>query len=567
MSQKESAPGNSSSHNESGQNNSGDPEANPESESDPSEESDSGSGRDEPDTGRRTDSDTDDDSDDGSESASEADLNAGPGFRSAGETSPPSGSDREYTGSDTDYTGSDREYTGSDTDYTEGSIFRALLKLASPIILANILHTAYQLIDTFWLGRLGAHAVAAVSLSFPILFLILSFGGGLTLAGTIIVSHYKGAGNQRGVNFSSSQTIFIIFFVSILLAVIGYTAAGPLMQLVGAGPDILEESVNYFRVSSIGFVFMFIFFVFQSLMRGIGNVMLPMYVILFTVLLNLVLDPLFIYGWGPLPSYGVTGAAVASVITQGISAAIGFYIMWRGNRGIRVRFADMGIDTAWIRRMFVLGIPASLDQSTRAAGMTMMVIIVTSFGSEVVAAYGIGARILSLVIIPALGLGIATTTLVGQNIGAAKIRRAEQTGDLVVRIAFVGLTAIGLLLFLFAEQLTAFFVPDDPQVIRDGARFIRIMAPSFGFLGVQQVMNGTFNGAGFTTASLLISILSLWIIRFPMAYVLSNNTALGYEGIWWAFPISNFIAAIAAFIYYKIGHWKVRAFKNRNTML
>ena len=574
MSQKESAPGHSSRNNESDQSNSGDPEANPESETDPAEESDSGSDRSsktpqgsgsehESDSGRRTDSDTEDRSD----PASEADLNAGSGFKSTGEKSPPSGSDAEYPGSDTEYTGSDTGYTGSDTEYTEGSIFRALLKLASPIILANILHTAYQLIDTFWLGRLGAHAVAAVSLSFPILFLILSFGGGLTLAGTIIVSHYKGAGNQRGVDFSSSQTIFIIFFVSILLAVIGYTAAGPLMQLVGAGPDILEESVNYFRVSSIGFVFMFIFFVFQSLMRGIGNVMLPMYVILFTVFLNLVLDPLFIYGWGPLPGYGVTGAAVASVITQGISAAIGFYIMWRGNRGIRVRFADMGIDTAWIRRMFVLGIPASLDQSTRAAGMTMMVIIVTSFGSEVVAAYGIGARILSLVIIPALGLGIATTTLVGQNIGAAKIRRAEQTGDLVVRIAFVGLTAIGLLLFLFAEQLTAFFVPDDPQVIRDGARFIRIMAPSFGFLGVQQVMNGTFNGAGFTTASLLISILSLWIIRFPMAYVLSNNTALGYEGIWWAFPISNFIAAIAAFIYYKIGHWKVRAFKNRNTML
>src|SRR5690625_2125873 len=186
MSQKESAPGHSSRNNESDQSNSGDPEANPESETDPAEESDSGSDRSsktpqgsgsehESDSGRRTDSDTEDRSD----PASEADLNAGSGFKSTGEKSPPSGSDTEYTGSDTGY-------TGSDTEYTEGSIFRALLKLASPIILANILHTAYQLIDTFWLGRLGAHAVAAVSLSFPILFLILSFGGGLTLAGTII---------------------------------------------------------------------------------------------------------------------------------------------------------------------------------------------------------------------------------------------------------------------------------------------------------------------------------------------------------------------------------------------
>src|SRR5690554_3776941 len=159
---------------------------------------------------------------------------------------------------------------------TKGSIFRSLVSLAIPIILANIFQTAYQLIDTFWLGRLGANAVAAVSISFPLLFLVLSLGGGLTLAGTVIVAHYKGANNQRQVNFSSSQTVFVVFFVSILLAVVGYTAATPLMQIVGAGPEILDESVIYFKVSSVGFVFLFMFFVFQSLMRGIGNVLLPL---------------------------------------------------------------------------------------------------------------------------------------------------------------------------------------------------------------------------------------------------------------------------------------------------
>src|SRR5690606_18153830 len=152
-----------------------------------------------------------------------------------------------------------------------------------PIIFANILQTGYQLIDTFWLGRLGANAVAAVSLSFPILFLVLSLGGGLTLAGTVIVSQYKGAKNQKQIDFSSSQTVFVIFFVSFFLALVGFFAAEPLMKIVGAGPEILKESVTYFRVSSFGFIFLFMFFVFQSLMRGIGNVLLPMYVILLTV--------------------------------------------------------------------------------------------------------------------------------------------------------------------------------------------------------------------------------------------------------------------------------------------
>ncbi|WP_343509635.1 MATE family efflux transporter [Algoriphagus sp. SE2] len=445
----------------------------------------------------------------------------------------------------------------------EGKILNSLTSLAWPIIMANILQTAYQLIDTFWLGRLGANAVAAVSISFPILFFILSLGAGLTLAGTVFVSQYKGAGDQKMINFSASQTFIVVFLVSILLAIIGFLGANPLMNLIGAGPEILTDSVTYFQVSSWGFVFLFMFFLFQSLMRGIGDVMLPMYIVLGTVFLNLVLDPLFIFGYGSIPGYGVAGAAIASVITQGLSAVVGITILFVGKRGIQISLPEMIPQWGWVKRLFSLGIPSSLEQSSRAAAMTLMVMLVTSFGSEVVAAYGIGARILSLVIVPALGFAIATTTLVGQNIGAAKIKRAEKIGDLSSKIAFFGLSAIGLVLFAFAETLTRFFVPNDPQVIQDGAKFIRIMAPSFGLLGVQQVLNGLFNGARFTKASMLISVFSMWVIRFPVAFILSSNTELGFEGIWWAFPISNFVAATVAFIYYKTGHWKLRTIRNR----
>ena len=248
-----------------------------------------------------------------------------------------------------------------DRDYTNGPILRGLVSLALPIILANILQSAYQLIDTFWLGRLGAFAVAAVSLSFPVFFLILSVGAGVTIAATIIVSQFKGADNQRQVDYSSSQSVLVIFFLSAVLAVIGYYGAGPLMRLVGAGPEILDESIAYFQVSSIGFVFLFMFFVFQSLMRGIGNVWLPMYIVLGTVFLNLVLDPLFIFGYGPIPAYGVAGAAWASVVTQGISAVIGLALLFGGKMGIHIRLQDMKWDLPWIQRLFKIGFPASLD--------------------------------------------------------------------------------------------------------------------------------------------------------------------------------------------------------------
>lgn len=448
--------------------------------------------------------------------------------------------------------------------FTEGKIISSLLSLALPIIFANILQSAYQLIDTFWLGRLGADAVAAVSLSFPLLFLVLSIGAGLTLAGTVMVARYKGANNQQMVDFSSSQSVFLIFLTSIVLAIISYFAAGPLMRVIGAGPDIIENSVLYFKVSSVGFVFLFLFFIFQSLMRGIGNVMLPVYIVLSTVVLNAGLDPLFIYGYGPIPGYGVAGAAVASVITQAIAATIGLFLLFRGRHGIKISLSSMYFNMENLKRTFNLGFPASIEQSTRALGMTLMMVIVTSFGSDIVAAYGIGARMLSFIVVPALGLGIATTSLVGQNIGALKIKRAEKVANLSAKVAFFGFTGMGLIMFLVAEPLTAFFIPEDPQVIQDGALFIKIMSLSFGFLGLQQVMNGTFNGAGFTKASMFISIMTLWIVRFPLAYILSNTLGIGPVGIWWSFPISNVIAGIVAFIYFKTGYWKKRVIRDRS---
>ncbi|TXE07782.1 MATE family efflux transporter [Gelidibacter salicanalis] len=454
--------------------------------------------------------------------------------------------------------------TNKKNKFTEGKLINSLLSLALPIIFANILQSAYQLIDTFWLGRIGADAVAAVSLSFPLLFLVLSIGAGLTLAGTVMVARYQGAGNQKMVDFSSSQSVFLIFLTSIVLAIVSYFAAGPLMKVIGAGPDIIEDSTTYFEVSSLGFVFLFIFFIFQSLMRGIGNVMLPVYIVLCTVILNAVLDPLFIYGYGPIKGYGVAGAAVASVITQAVAATIGLVILFRGKHGIKISLSSMYFNMENLKRTFNLGLPASIEQSTRALGMTFMMVIVTSFGSDIVAAYGIGARMLSFIVVPALGLGIATTSLVGQNIGALKIKRAEKVARLSAKLAFFGFTGLGLIMFLVAEPLTAFFIPNDLQVIKDGALFIKIMSISFGFLGLQQVMNGTFNGAGFTKASMFISIMSLWLVRFPLAYVLANTLGYGPEGIWWSFPISNFIAGIIAFIYFKTGYWKKRLIRDRS---
>ncbi len=439
---------------------------------------------------------------------------------------------------------------------TEGPILRSLAALTVPIVFANILQTGYQLTDTFWVGRLGAGAVAAVSLSFPVVFLLISLGSGLGIAGTILVAQHKGRRDQERVNYVSAQTVVMMLAASVVVTVVGTLASAPAMRLMGAAPEVVRDAISYLRISFLGMVFLFGFFVFQSLMRGVGDVTTPMLIVLGTVLLNLGLDPLFIFGWGPVPAFGVSGAALATIGTQAVAMAVGFAMLLGGRRGIHVHLRDLRPDLGLAASMFRLGLPASIEQSTRALGLTAMVFLVATFPTTVVAAYGIGARILSFVIIPSLGLGMATTTLVGQNLGAGNSDRAEHIARLSALVGMVVLSLIGAVFFVAAIPITAFFVPGETAVIAEGAHFIRLMALSFGFMGVQMVTSGTLRGAGATVSAMLLAIISLWVLRFPLALILSKGTALGAVGLWWAFPISNVLAGLIALLWLLGGRWK-----------
>ncbi|MFH1589900.1 MAG: MATE family efflux transporter [archaeon] len=439
---------------------------------------------------------------------------------------------------------------------TEGSILKSLIALSIPIIFANVLQTAYQLTDTFWVGRLGTVAVAAVSISFPIIFLIVSLGGGLAMAGTILVAQYKGKEDKDAVNHITSQTLLMVVVISVILAAIGYILSPFFISLMGAEPNVFLSAVSYMKISFVGMIFMFTYMVFQSLMRGVGDVKTPVYIVLGTVLLNLILDPLFIFGYGFIPAFGVTGAAIATIGTQGLAAIIGIVLLLKGKHQIKLNLNDLKPDIHLIKKMFKIGFPASIEQSTRALGMTIMTFLVATFGTLTLAAYGIGSRILSFVIIPALGLSMATSTLVGQNIGAGKINRAEKITKLSAFIGFIILTIVGIIMFLFAKQISAAFIPGELEAIQSSALFIRIMALTFGFIGIQMSLNGAFRGSGNTMISMALSIVSLWVLQFPLAYVLSTHTHFAEVGIWMAFPIANTIAAIIAIVWFTKGTWK-----------
>lgn len=440
--------------------------------------------------------------------------------------------------------------------FLEGPIARALVTLAIPIILTNILQTGYQLTDAFWVGRLGAAAVAAVSISFPVTFLVIALGSGLAMAGATLTAQYMGAGRQDMVNHVAAQTMIMVALTSIVLGAIGYGLTPFLLRLLGVAPDVHDGALGFMRVSFIGIIFVFLYAMFQALMRGIGQIRMPLYIVLGTVVLNFLLDPFFIFGWGPVPALGVMGAALATLVTQALAALLGIVIFLRGRHGIKLLWRGLLPDFAYIKRAFLLGFPGSIELSTRGLGLMVMSFLVASFGTLTIAAYGVGSTILQVVTIPAMGLSMAVSTLVGQNIGAGNIERASRITRLGTMLGFAILSLVGLAAYLGAPLIVSFFIPEDPAVIAEGAHFIRIMCLAWGCIGVQLCIVSAFRASGNMLIAMVIALVSQWMVQFPLAYVLSKHTTLHADGLWWSFPATNIIVALVSVCWFARGSWK-----------
>jgi putative MATE family efflux protein len=440
--------------------------------------------------------------------------------------------------------------------FLEGPIGTALIRLAIPITLGNLLQTGYQLTDAFWVGRLGAAAVAAVSISFPVTFLVIALGAGLGIAGATLSAQYMGAGRQDMVNHVAAQTMMMVTITSAVLGAAGYALAPHLLDLMGVAPDVYSGALGFMRVSFVGIIFVFAYGMFQALMRGVGETRTPLMIVSGTVLLNFLLDPLFIFGFGPLPPQGVMGAALATLTTQGLAALLGMTIFLRGRHGIQLSWRGFRPDPVYIRRAFFLGLPGSIELATRGLGPMLLSFLVASFGTVTLAGYGVGSNILQFVTIPAWGMSQAVSTLVSQNMGARNLQRAARVTYLGAGAGFAILSLVGLLAYILAPALVAFFVPRAPDVIAEGARFIRVMCLAWGGIGVQLCVLSAFRASGNMLAAMVIALVSQFMLQFPLAYILSKHTALQAQGIWWSFPITTIIVALVSLCWFAQGGWK-----------
>jgi putative MATE family efflux protein len=440
--------------------------------------------------------------------------------------------------------------------FLEGPIGAALIRLAVPIVLGNILQTGYQLTDAFWVGRLGAAAVAAVSVSFPVSFLVIALGAGFGIAGATLSAQYMGAGRQDMVNHVAAQTMMMVTISSVVLGAAGYAMAPYLLDILEVAPDVYAGALGFMRVSFVGIIFVFLYGMFQALMRGVGETRMPLLIVIGTVILNFLLDPLFIFGWGPLPPQGVMGAAIATLATQGLAALLGIVIFLRGRHGIQLSWRSFRPDPVYIRRAFFLGLPGSIELSTRGLGPMLLSFLVAGFGTVTLAGYGVGTNILQFITIPAMGMSQAVSALVGQNMGAGNPQRAARAAMLGASSSFGILSAVGVLAWIFAPAIVAFFVPGDPEVIAEGAQFIRIMCLAWGGIGVQLCIVSAFRASGNMLVAMVIALVSQFVFQFPLAYVLSKHTRLQGSGLWWSFPITMIAVAVVSICWFAQGGWK-----------
>ena len=438
-------------------------------------------------------------------------------------------------------------------DLTSGGIGKPLFFLSFPIIVTNLLQVMYNLADTFWLGQYSTPALAAISFGFPLVYLLISLGMGLSVAGSVLVAQHTGADEPRKAEYAASQTVTFSLIGSAILGSVGFLLVGDVLNLFGAEPLVLDLATEYMRVIAAGLPFMFGFFVFIALMRGSGDTITPMVVMFGTVVLNIVLDPFLIFGWWVFPRLGVEGAAIATVFARGFAMVVGLAIMFNGSHGIRIRVSELRPDFDYLGKLLRIGVPASLENTGRALSVNLLLFIVGTFSTTVVAAFGVGIRVFSLIFMPAIAVDRGVETMTGQNIGAGKPDRAAATNHFAAKVTFLILAALGVVIFAIAPGIMAVFT-DDAGVIEEGARFLRWVAPTFGFMGVLRAYTGGLRGAGKTLTAAAIAILMFGVIRLPVAWFASRR--IGPDGIWVAFTISNVAAAGIAFAWFQRGTWR-----------
>jgi putative MATE family efflux protein len=408
----------------------------------------------------------------------------------------------------------------------------------------------YHVINSVILGQfVGKEALAAIGAAQPIIFSIISFIVGIAIGGTIVIAQYYGARDMVSVKKTVDTLYIFIFAASIVMSIVGVVFSGPLLKLIGTPEDMLQEAKIYMQIFQSGLIFLFGFNATSAILRGLGDSKTPLYFLMFSTLLNILLDLLFIIVF----HWGIAGAALATVISQAFAFFATIWFLNRSNRIVKVNFRDMHFDRAIFMQSVRIGLPTGLQQTFVSIGMVALLKIVNSFGTSVVAAYSAAGRIDNLAILPAMNLSMALSTFVGQNIGAGKSERVRAGLRATIRMTVIMSVIMSLIIVILKVPLMKLFTPD-AEVIRVGAKYLLIVGSFYLVFNLMFTVGGVMRGAGDTLIPMFITLFSLWVIRVPSAFLLAEK--MGETGIWWSIPSGWLVGLVLSYLYYLTGSWK-----------
>src|SRR5580658_8107147 len=446
---------------------------------------------------------------------------------------------------------------GSHQDFTTGNLNRAILLLAIPMVLEMVLESLFAVVDVFWVGRLGADAVATVGLTESLLSLVFAIGLGLSLSTTAMVARRIGEKDPAGAAVAGVQAIAVGLAVSALVGLPCLFFAPDLLRLMGASPEIIAVGSGYARIALGGSGAIMLLFLNNAIFRGAGDAAIAMRLLWLSNIINLVLDPCLIFGWAPFPRLGVTGAALATFTGRGIGVLYQFYRLLRGTERIRVLRRQIRVNLEVLLRLFRVSLSGIFQFAIAQSSWIGLVRIVSFFGASAVAGYTIAIRIVIFAILPSWGLSNAAATLVGQNLGAKQPERAEtsvwRTG--LYNMFFLG--GVGIVFILFAPQVVRIFT-HDPKVVPLAVAALRIVSTGNIGYAYAMVMLQAFNGAGDTLTPTIVNFFGFWMFEIPLAYWLAIHRGMHSNGVYWSIVIAEGSIAVASIILFKRGRWKQR---------
>ncbi|TMU56273.1 MATE family efflux transporter [Flagellimonas algicola] len=445
--------------------------------------------------------------------------------------------------------------SGKETEFTSGSIRKAIFMLSIPMILEMLMESIFAIVDIAYVSQVSVNAVATIGLTESVITLVYALAIGLSMAATAVVARRIGEKDVQGARIAAVQAIGLGVLISIVLGIVGILWAEEILQLMGGEPDLIAEGSGYTRLLIGGNITIMLLFLINAIFRGAGDASIAMWTLVLSNGLNIILDPIFIFGMGPIPEYGVMGAAIATNIGRGSAVLFQLGILFFGWGKIKLAMKDLVVNIQVMINLIKVSLGGIAQFLIGTSSWVFLMRIMSEFGSEVLAGYTIAIRVIMFTLMPAWGMSNAAATLVGQNLGAQKPDRAEvsvwKTGK--YNAYFMGL--VSLVYLIFAKSIISLF-NDTPSVVESGALCLQVIAIGYVFYAYGMVVTQAFNGAGDTKTPTKINFFSFWMFQLPIAYVTALVLDWGATGVFVAITAAEVLLAVMAVIWFKKGNWK-----------